>query len=369
MKKTIEILGIIIGILILTTLSLNLTGLNVLDNNLEKDEIKIGAIFLLSGEGASWGEHSKNAIELAVKEVNEKGGIEGKKIKVIYQDSQANPEKTILAYNKLKEVDDVKAIIGPNYQASTVAISNLANKDKFPVISPSYAPKENREDLKNPLMVWLDPVVESKEMANYVYNKGHRNIGIIGTHDSWEKTVSNAFREEFKKLGGTVSYYELLQKNDKEVSSVITKLKNKQVDSVFIGSYYQFYNTTKKLKEVDFKGEIYSIEIDDYLAEKTKQFSDGIEFISSDRYKERFREKYETEYGIKANIPAGQAYDSANILIDILKETQKSAEILERLKALKEYQGVSGKIEFLENGRTIMPTAVYKIENGEVKKI
>src|SRR6266849_7106509 len=75
------------------------------------DNIKIGAILPLTGDSASWGEQGRWGIESAVREVNESGGIDGKQVEVIFEDSQAIPRVAVTAFGKLSQVDKVQAVI------------------------------------------------------------------------------------------------------------------------------------------------------------------------------------------------------------------------------------------------------------------
>ena len=94
-----------------------------------------------------------------------------------------------------------------------------------------------------------------------------------------------------------------------------------------------------------------------------------MEFISSDSYKDEFREKYELVYKEKSNIPAGQSYDAAKILVSFLEKSTDSSKLVNMMNDFESYNGVSGQITITEDGRTLMPTAIYLLDNGEIKKI
>jgi branched-chain amino acid transport system substrate-binding protein len=335
----------------------------------DDDIIKIGAMLILSGEGSFWGEASKNGIELSKNEINENGGINGRQVKIIYQDTKGDLKEAISIYNKFKDIDKVTAIIGPNYQSEMSVLVPLIEKDNFPIIAPSYVSKENRVNFSNPLLVWQDPSFEAQKMAEYIFNQGLKNISIIGSQDSWEKEVSTAFRDKFLELGGDVLYFELVLTDTQNMSTSVLKATSNNPDAIFIGSYYVFLETVKKLSESNYSGNIFSIEVDDYLAFESKDYSNNLVFISPDEYLKDFSEKYFNTFNINTSIPSGQAYDSANILFSILKETTNKEEIIEKFSQLKEYDGVSGKIIFTEDGKTLMPLSIYKIVDGEIVKV
>lgn len=364
-----HILIILVLVLILATALLVNTTLIGKSIFQKEDIIKVGSLLILSGDGSAWGQASQRGIELAINEVNQEGGVNGKMIEMVYEDTSGDIKKAVSGYKKLVDIDDVVSVIGPLLQAEMVAILPLANEGSIPIFAPSYAPLSNRPNPKNPLMIWLDPTFESEQMAEYAYSKGMRSVSVLGTKDSWEEEVSTAFAEKFEDLGGEVHLLELTQPGAIGVRTTVTKAISKNPDAVYLGTYYQFLNFGRILNELGYEGQIYSIEIDEYLASESKGYSSGIEFISSDSYKDEFREEYELAYGEKSNMPAGQSYDAAKILVSFLEKSTDSSEIVDMMKDFNSYNGVSGQITITEDGRTLMPTAIYLLDEGEIKKI
>lgn len=335
---------------------------------LPQEEVRVGAMLVLTGESASWGEASRNAIEMAMAEANAQGGIGERPIRVIYEDTQESPAKAIAAYRKLRDIDEVVALIGPNWQTEVSAIAPLAAQDGFPVITPSYAPIENRPDPRNPLLIWMDPGLEAQRIAQHVQDSGARSVAVVGTQDGWERQVSSAFAERFSELGGDVVFFELLQADSEDVRTAITRAMAKDPDAIFLGTYFQFLNLVRSLEERGYAGEIYSIEIDDYLAEQSAESGEGIAFISLERYEGDFCARYEERFSQKCSIPAGQAYDAANLLLDYLEEDPSGESLVESFRSLSSYEGVSGTI-LIENHSTLMPTALYEIRDGGIVRI
>jgi branched-chain amino acid transport system substrate-binding protein len=360
-------IGIIVAIIIIAGIWY---GVNKKTQDIvNKETIKIGAMLVLSGDVASWGQNAQRGIELAVNEANESGGINGKKIEMIYEDTQGSASVAVSAYGKLTKIDKVDAIIGPLLQTEVSAIAPLVAKDKFPVIAPSYAPITNRPNPRNPLLIWLDPTIEAEKMAEWVYSQGVKTISVLGTQDSWEKEVSTAFINKFESLGGKVYFSDLLKIDETDVKTVVLKAIRNKPDAVFLGTYYQFLNLTKALNELGYQGKLYSIEIDEYLANESKSYASGLKFISSDLYRESFRKKYEEIYKEKSNIPAGQSYDAMNILISFLRKDSNKDRLLKAFELFERYEGVSGIITMTKDHKIIIPTAIYELKNGVIEKI
>jgi len=131
-KLTIVIVILIIAIIGITIVELTITG-----NNIEsKSEVmKIGVIGTLTGVGSFHGQQEIRGVEIALDEINSNGGINGKKIKLIIEDSPGNPEKAVSAFKKLTEINKVDFIIGDSWSSTTVVIVPIANEKKILLIS------------------------------------------------------------------------------------------------------------------------------------------------------------------------------------------------------------------------------------------
>lgn len=356
MKKIIWIIIILLIILGIVTF------VGGKDEFVSDEPIKIGALLILSGEGAAWGENAQKGIMMAVNEFNESS--ENRKVEVIFEDTGGENKKAVSGYRKLINIDKVDAIIGPLFQSEVASISPLVDQDNIPVVTPSYAPIKNRLNPRNPLMIWMDPSTEASRMAEYVFNQNIRSVSVIGTLDSWENEVSEAFAEKFKSLGGTVVFKEIVQPDTSDIRLTVTKALNKKPEAIFIGSYYQFIPVTRIINELGFAGDVFSIEIDSYLASETAPFSDGLRFISPKFYTDEFIEEFEMNYEHKPGIPAGQAYDAMNILMNFLNDNDID-KVLVAMDEFKEYDGVSGKIVITEDNKTLFDTAIFELQNGE----
>lgn len=331
--------------------------------------IKIAALLSLTGDGASWGESAQKAIQLATEEVNKNGGINGRQVDMIYEDTAGDPKKAVSAYQLVTSIDHVTAIIGPLTQTELTAIIPLINKDNIPTVAPDYIPLQNRADLSNPLLVWMDAQIEAQRIAQYTYNQGIRSVGILGTQDSWETTISNAFADTFKSLGGTVTDTEIVQPTSADMKLPVTKVVATNPQAIFIGTYYQFVNSTKEIHDLGYGGKLLSIEVDDYLVGQTSSWVNDLQFIAPDYYTGSFTQDFRNRYQTTPGIPAGQAYDATNILFSFLTKNDKQGSILQEMKDFKSYNGVSGELQVGTDGRTTLPTALFDLKKGVVTRV
>lgn len=337
------------------------------ESSLENGSIKIGALVMLSGDGAVYGEGAKRGIDLAVEEFN--ATHPENQVQIVYEDTHSDPRQAVSGYQKLVNVDRVEGIIGPLFQTEIAAVTPLIKKDNIPVVALSPIPAKQRDVLKNPLTYWPDPTIESATIAEHVYNQGVRKVGVLGTQDSWENEVTHGFANKFRQLGGEITALEIVLPDTSDLRLPISKIIASKPEAVYLGTYMQFIRATKALKDQGYKGRLYSIEIDSYLASETKDTAHGLQFVSLDLYSNNFADKIEARYGQKPNIPVGQAYDATYILLNTLLESETREEALEKLRNLKEYNGVSGRVIFGEDNRASFNTPIFELQDGEIKRI
>ncbi len=329
--------------------------------------IKIGAPLILSGDFAKYGERARRSIDLAVEKFNQEHPEIN--VQVVYEDTHADPKQAVSAYRKLVDLDRVQAIVGPLLQVEMAALLPQIQQDNIPVFSMAPVTRDLRADTSNPLVIWPDPTLEAGQIAEYVFNQGVKTVAILGTQDSWENEVSGAFASKFTAPGGTVTAQEIVLPTASDVRLAVTKVVGTKPEAVFLGTYYKFFPFIKSLNEQGYKGKLYSIEIDTYLAEEAGALANGLRFISPDFYTPGFTAEYQNRYSEVPSLPAGQSHDAAQILLSLIAEGKTGDDLIDAMGALKEFNGVSGKIIFTDDHRATFPLSIFELQDGQIKKL
>ena len=129
-KKSLRMAGLLLGAAMLGGI---FAGCG---NEAKSDEIKIGANFEMTGNVANYGSATLDGLKLAIKEANDAGGVNGKKINLVTVDNKSEASEAVNAATKLISDDKVKVIVGPAVTANVMAESQVANDNKIPVIAP-----------------------------------------------------------------------------------------------------------------------------------------------------------------------------------------------------------------------------------------
>jgi branched-chain amino acid transport system substrate-binding protein len=355
MNKTNKIILWIIAIVIIVALIW--LGYSEKQPVEEGGVIKIGGLFALSSFGAEWGNAEKDAVMMVIDEVNEKGGINGKMIELVVEDNQSDLTQTTTAMQKLVNIDDVVAIIGPTwfYQVAVPTSKDL----KTLTISPS-AGGGNSPELNSPYFFNLYPneKFQMVPIMEDIKEKGYKKAVIIYSLNDWSQQLKDIFTEEADKIGLEIVKDFATQPDAKDFKTEIAKMKDLDFDIVynsiaFNPSLGEFIKQSYVLK---LDKPIYSTSNTDsnVLLNEYGSYMEGIiyPFPSPIENYEDFVNKFESKFGIKPSNPiSANAYDTINLLVMAFENgAENSDEIIDFLKSVKDYQGASNVITFNEFG-------------------
>lgn len=332
--------------------------------------IKIGSILILTGQGASWGTASKNGIDMAIEDINAEGGINGRNIEVIHEDDQGDPKNAVSAFQKLTTADGVNMIVGTTWSHTGLPLIDLAKSQETLIISASLGLKDFNEASDFLFNTWPHDSLLSSELADYAYEKGHRNVAIIGAQEVWVKGQTNAFKQRFEELGGSIVV--LLEPNpeDKNVNAEALKIKANEskidaiistTDGIQVGA-----QVAKKVRALGVTLPIYSITIDADTIAASEGSYEGMEFLTSLTPTPAFQEEYESKYGIVIDIGVASAYDAVMLLAKAMRATNSTDTTIvqEYLNKTEVYDGVSGTLVFDGKGGFTKDFLVKKVVGG-----
>ncbi|MBQ6056757.1 MAG: ABC transporter substrate-binding protein [Treponema sp.] len=222
-------------------LSLAMAGLLVLGcSGKSEDVIKVGSIGPLSGPVAVYGVECKNGIELAVEEINAAGGVNGKMLKIVAEDDEGNPEKSVSAYKKLTTKDGIKLVIGSLTSGCTQAITQLAQAQKVLQIAPA-ATAPAITDAGNFIFrtCFIDPF-QGTVGGKFSYETlGSRKAAVLyDIGNDYSVGLTDNFVATFEALGGKIVAKESYATGDKDFNAQLTKIKNANPDVVYLPDYY-----------------------------------------------------------------------------------------------------------------------------------
>jgi len=340
----------------------------------KEDEIKLGFIGPLTGPAASYGIPQKNGAALAAEEINAAGGLNGKKIEIIYEDSQMDPNKAISAVKKLIDIDKVSSIIGETTTAGTLAIADTANKNKVVLLSPSASGAKITDAGDYVFRISPSDTFQAIVAAKLISEIGFKRGAIVFTNDDWGAGIEKALREDFSKLGGTIVASEGCTPGTQDFRTQLVKIKALKPDFIYIPLHpAESAIFLRQVKELNVPGQIIGA---DNFSEKAilktaGKAAEGVIFTMpsspTGRDYEEFSKKYKAKFNEDASYSAAVAYDCVNILFNAIKKAGASGEnIKNTLYSVQDFAGVSGKIGFDKNGDVnTKEFSVVQIQKGD----
>jgi len=379
MKKTI----IFIGFLVI--FSLLVFGCAKKDS----DAVKIGVIAELTGDIPAVGTSCKNAAELAVREINDGGGIQlGEKkypVELIIEDNAGKADQSASSAQKLITQQKVTAIIGPNASRYALPAAEIAESNKTVLITPwSTAPKATLDAKTNApkhyvfRACFIDPF-QGGVIAKFTLDnlKLKKTAVLYDVASEYNKGIAEIFKEVYEKNGGSIVAFETYTTNDKDFSSQLTKIKKTNPDIIFLPNYYsevplQIQQAKRLGISVPFIGS------DSWGSEELLKlcgkdcegyyFSTHYAADSASDATKKFIDAYKAKYGTTPDDVAALTYDSFGLLLQAIKTAGKNDRqaVRDALAKIPLFNGVTGSMQFKEgSGDPIKSAVILQIKDGK----
>lgn len=348
------------------------------------DTIKIGGNLEMTGGSASFGKSGSNAINLAIKQLNEKGGVLGKQLEFVVADNKSEPSEAMNALQKLIAQDKVVAVVGPNLSSAVIAGSAINDSSKIVTITPMGTNPRVTVDTKGntkPYMFracFIDPF-QGTVMAKFAKDTlGAKKVAImIDNSSDYSKGLAKFFKQGFESAGGEVVAEESFLQKDTDFRATLTKIKATNPDMIYIPAYYQEVGLiVKQAKALGMNvpmagGDGWDSsklsEIAGAEALNNTYFSSLYSPNDTSKLNVDFVSNYEKAYGQKPDVFAALAYDATNLLANAIA-TAKSTDgdkIKDAMAATKAFPGVSGAVTFDEQHNPIKGAVIIEYKDGK----
>ncbi|HHV79675.1 MAG TPA: ABC transporter substrate-binding protein [Firmicutes bacterium] len=346
----------------------------------EPKEIVIGVITPITGDVATFGESTRNAVLLLAEQWNAKGGLLGKKIVVKVEDDRNQPQDSAAAAQKLITQDKVVGIVGSVASKCTLAAAPIAQENKIPLISGTST-NEKVTQVGDYIFraCFIDPF-QGAVMARFAFNnlKAKTAACLFDVTNDYPKGLAEEFKKEFEKLGGKVVEYQTYNYGDQDFKPQLTKIKTKNPDVLFLSDYYNTVGLIAKqarelgIKSVFLGGDGWDSPDLVKIGGKAVEggyFSNHYSPESTAPEAVEFLKAYKAKYNKDPDALAALGYDAALLLFDAIKRagSTEGAKIRDALAATKDFKAVSGTITFDANRNPIKDAAIITIKDGQQK--
>ena len=352
-------------------------------------EILIGHYASMTGDTATFGVSADEGIQLAVKEINEAGGVLGKKVRVITEDDRSLPDEAKTAVQKLINRDKVVALLGEIASSRSIAGAPIAQDAGVPMLSPgSTNPKVTEIGDYIFRACFIDPF-QGTAMANFALRdlKGKRFAILYAVNSDYSVGLRDFFRDAVQKGGGQiVADLSYTEKSDVDFTAQLTKIRDANPDAIWVPGYYTEAglicqqarrlgikvplmggdgwdsDQTVKIGGKDVEGTYFS---NHYHADEDRP--------EVKKFVESYKAMYKNPDG-SPKVPDAMAilgYDAMKLMADAIGRAGNTdgAKIRDALAATKGFPGASGTITIDENRNAKKPIVILKIEGGQFKYV
>lgn len=367
-----------------------LAGLMLVTCSGEKSNtIKIGVIAELTGDMPAVGESCKKAAEMAVKEINDAGGLEvgDKKYKVelFVEDNAGKAEQSASAAQKLITQQKVLAIVGPNATRYAIPAAEIAESSKVVLITPWSTNPKTTLDAKTDKpksfvfrACFIDPF-QGRVVAKFALDnlKAKKAAVLYDVASDYNKGIAEYFKTTFEQNGGQVVAFETYTTNDKDFSGQLTKIKKAGPDVIFLPNYYsevplQIQQAKRLGLTVPFLGSDSwgSVELLKLCGKECEgyYFSTHYAADAATPAATKFIQAFQAKYNGLPDDVAALTYDA----FGLLWQAVKSAGSLDRqavrdaLAKVPKYDGVTGMMQFKEgSGDPVKGAVILQIKGGK----
>jgi len=245
--------------------------------------IKIGAILALSGDAAKYGQSCKNGIDLAVSMVNAHGGVQGKTIEILYEDSEAQPSKALSAFQKLVTISQVPAILGPMSSSEVLAVAPRAEREHVVVLTPTASAASISSAGDFVFRNVASDIYEGTEMAKF--SRTQLNLSraaIIYVNNDFGIGLKDAFTSCFVELGGTITNTQAFDQEATDFRSQLDKARLGAPDAFYIVGYKEMARLFRQVTEKGIHCQFLSFSMfeDPEIMKNSTQLDKGVYFTS-----------------------------------------------------------------------------------------
>ena len=343
------------------------------------DSITIGTVTTNSGTAAAYGEAEVKGFELAVSEINAKGGINGKKVKPESMDDKGDATEASNAYNKLAGDNNVLAVAGPTISATTAAVAPLADQSKLVTIAPA-ATSDSIETGNYLFRTCFKDSYQGEVAARFAAeNLKVKKVAVLyGTRDPYSSGVGEAFAKAAEKLGLEVVDKESSSSaDDTEYSAQLQKIQASGAELLYAPYYYSVAGPyiIPQARSVGFEG--YVMGPDGYdglkLTGDKSQYNKTYyttHYSADDNTNTKvqdFIKSYKSKNNAEPNTFAALGYDTIYMIKQAIEKAGENAtrEDVRNAVAGMTFDGVTGKFTMDKSGSPTKSVTVLEMKDGK----
>lgn len=367
------------ALFLVLTLAIVNAGCSQRPQSTERDRtpIKIGFFGDLSGRTFNFGRSAYNGVIMAADEINQAGGINGRKIDVVIEDDRGSPEEAARLTAKLIDEDKVVAIIAGGTSGISRAAAPKAQSSHIPLISPSSTDPAVTQTGDYIFRACFVDSFQGEVMASFAVNtlKAQKAAILFDFNSPYGRGLTDFFKLSFSKLGGRIVSEQSYTQSDEDFKGQLSSIRSAEPDIIYIPGYYgDVARIAKQARMIGLTQPL--LGGDGWDAPELWQLGgDALNgaYIST-HYSiddptpaiQTFVESYKQRYqNLLPDAHAALAYDASRLLADAITRAGSTdgTKLRDALAQTQNFEGVTGVISMDADRNAVKPAVVLKLQD------
>lgn len=343
----------------------------------KKNEFPLGVVLPLTGNYAEYGNRVRRGVDLAVEEINSKGGVAGKQIRVYLEDTESQAKNAVSAMNKLVATNGVRFVIGEVSSTNTLAMIPVAEQNGVFLFAPVSSSPKLTNVSKLFARNWPADNAEAAAMATFAQSQGKRMASVLYVNLDYGIGLAENFKKTYESMGGKILVYEGYSGDTVSFRSLAQKVADSHSDVVFLGGYHKdMAHATKAIREVTSRpltilaGTDYEvqevIEIAGRGAEGAVYGTPKFDPNSAEESVRTFVESYKKKYSHDPSLFEANAYDAVGLITALVQKVGNNPlKVGEGIRGIMNYKGASGTYSFQSDGDVSRAIGLKTVRDGK----
>jgi branched-chain amino acid transport system substrate-binding protein len=344
------------------------------------EPIKIGECSPLTGKEAAFGQSARRGADIAVEEINARGGILGRPLVMVVEDNQSRPGDSATIARKLITRDKVVAVISGGTSSNCLEIAPICQSARIPFVATTATAPEVTEKRSYAFRVcFIDPF-QGGVLARFAHDtlKAKRVALLTSVSSSYSVGLSKVFRERFTALGGEISVEQKYAEGDKDFRAQLTAIRAAAPDVIAAtGFYTEGALICKQARDLGLTCPIVAgdgweapelLEIGG-AAVNGSYYCSHYSSESTAPEVQAFVKKFRAKYGDTPDSMAPLAYDAVMVLAEAIARAGATdgPKLRDALAATRNFPGVTGRTTIDEERNASKPAVILAVKDGHPK--
>ena len=338
--------------------------------------VRIGAIVSRTGAAGDYGEQVARGFDLAVGQINAAGGIDGRRLELVYRDDSTNPQMGLDAARELVEKEHVAVVLGPLSSTVTLRVAPYCERQRVVLVSPSAAAPEITDAGEYVFRTYPSELLEGASMAEFARDLGLDRVGILAVDNPYGSSLTRVFEGRFQDAGGSIALVRtFVEGDDASLSSAVEAMAAAAPRGVYVPAYTaDVARVVALLRASGLKPLVLGtsavtpdvVRLAGSAAENAVFPQSSFDPDSSDVAARSFVAAYRAAYGEAPDVFAAHGYDAVEVLAEAARRAQSwSADALRQaLLSIDNHDGASGRMAFDKNGDVVQYPRLYVVRGG-----